>query len=298
MEQLRSQLVDASVVSDSALVWAAAAEADSHVVALYTRGAFAHPADVLPRPAVEGSNALLYAWHVDELESPEGPKVPRNGHMWGHLFLDGSCQRHVVRELSRAAWCVSMNSDGGKCLGEVRGPVWAHFPQTPQAAEYSARCVVAQYVSFPSTLYSDCANVVHHSQLPLPERYSGKRSYSGMIMHANHVEGNLITSIVKVKAHRDVEEAGISAHEKILRIGNRDADAGAKHGLLLHPSDNDANAEVDALVKVARAYCVLAANLLPLWPKLSLDVPYEPVPAEPRPPKPSHAWKSWSGIWR
>eukprot|EP00959_Pyramimonas_sp_CCMP1952_P049757 1040054-Pyramimonas_sp.AAC.1 len=56
-----------------------------------------------------------------------------------------------------------MNSDDGECLGEVRGPVWAHFPQTPQAAEFSARCVVAQCMIFPSVLYSDCANVVHQS---------------------------------------------------------------------------------------------------------------------------------------
>eukprot|EP00959_Pyramimonas_sp_CCMP1952_P319787 6691315-Pyramimonas_sp.AAC.1 len=55
-------------------VWAV--EADSHAVALYTRGAFAHPADALPRPALEGTNALHYAWHVDELESPDGPFSP------------------------------------------------------------------------------------------------------------------------------------------------------------------------------------------------------------------------------
>lgn len=134
--------------------------------------------------------------------------------------------------------------------------------------------------------------------LVAPDVYSGKRSHSGMILNANNVEGDKIQSIVKVKAHRDVDEEGISARERFLRLGNRDADAGAKHGLQLHPSDAALNLEVDALVTVARAYCILAANLLPLWPKLSLDVPYVPVPAASCQPKTSHAWKMWSGIWR
>ena len=80
--------------------------------------------------------------------------------------------------------------------------------------------------------------------------------------------------------------------------GNNDADIGAKHGLQLHPTDPANMLEVDALVKVSRAYCILAANLLPLWPKLSLDVPCVPTPAPPRPPRLSHAWTKWSGIWR
>eukprot|EP00959_Pyramimonas_sp_CCMP1952_P016979 360516-Pyramimonas_sp.AAC.1 len=58
-----------------------------------------------------------------------------------------------------------MRPDDGERLGEARGPVWAHFPQTPQAAEYSARRVVAQFMRFPSVLNSDCANAVH------PTRY-------------------------------------------------------------------------------------------------------------------------------
>ena len=218
--------------------------------------------------------------------------------MWGHLFLDGSCQRHVIRELSRASWCISMSWDDGKCLGEVRGPVWAHFPQTPQAGEYFARCVVSQFIEYPSVMCSDCANVVHHSLLPLPERYSGKRSYSGMSMQANTFESSKVEAIIKVKAHLDVEEQGISARERFLRRGNNDADAGAKHGLQLHPSDPARMLEVDALVTVARAYCILAANLLPLWPKLSLDVPCVPTPAPPRPPRLSHAWRRFSGTWR
>eukprot|EP00959_Pyramimonas_sp_CCMP1952_P233184 4873038-Pyramimonas_sp.AAC.1 len=100
-----------------------------------------------------------------------------------------------------------------------------------------------------------------------------------MVFNANNVEGGIIESIVKVKAHRDVDEEGISARK----------DAGAKHGLQLHPAGAASNPEVYALVTVARACFILAANLLPLWLKLSLDVPYVPVPVAPSQAKISRA---------
>eukprot|EP00959_Pyramimonas_sp_CCMP1952_P404854 8485026-Pyramimonas_sp.AAC.1 len=52
-------------------------------------------------------------------------------------------------------------------------------------------------VASPSVLYSDCASVVHRPLLPIPERYSGKRPYSGMILDANNEEGDRIKSIAK-----------------------------------------------------------------------------------------------------
>eukprot|EP00959_Pyramimonas_sp_CCMP1952_P268512 5614402-Pyramimonas_sp.AAC.1 len=157
--------------------------------------------------------------------------------MWGHVFIDGSCQRHPIKELSRAAYAVCMHAEDGTCLGEARGPVWAHLPQTPRASEYVARCVAGQFIALPSIIYSDCASVVAHSKLPLPERYSRRRSYSGMIRQANNFEGRFVEDIVKVKAHLDVNEEGITDRAIFLRMGNADADASAKHALQLHPSD-------------------------------------------------------------
>eukprot|EP00959_Pyramimonas_sp_CCMP1952_P335956 7034578-Pyramimonas_sp.AAC.1 len=93
----------------------------------------------------------------------------------------------------------------------------------------------------------------------------------------------MIESIVKVKAHRDADEEGTSARERRLRSSNRDADAGAKHGLQLHPTDAASELDVDALVTVARAYCILAANVVPPWPKLPLDVPICACACRPKP---------------
>eukprot|EP00959_Pyramimonas_sp_CCMP1952_P452702 9467030-Pyramimonas_sp.AAC.1 len=66
---------------------------------------------------------------------------------------------------------------------------------------------------YPSTLFSDCLNVVKHSKLPPGDRLSGKRVYSGIIMEADAREGTCIQDIVKVSAHKDLDEAGIDQFE-------------------------------------------------------------------------------------
>eukprot|EP00959_Pyramimonas_sp_CCMP1952_P055220 1154406-Pyramimonas_sp.AAC.1 len=60
-----------------------------------------------------------------------------------------------------------MHNDSGDLLGEVMGPVW-----TPQAGEYLARGMAGNMAKYPSTLFSDCLNVVKHSKLPPVERLS------------------------------------------------------------------------------------------------------------------------------
>eukprot|EP00959_Pyramimonas_sp_CCMP1952_P093186 1950596-Pyramimonas_sp.AAC.1 len=59
--------------------------------------------------------------------------------------MDGSCHRHVVKELSRAGWAVTMVGKDGELLGVLKGPVWAPWPQTPQAAEYAAFAFCGAY---------------------------------------------------------------------------------------------------------------------------------------------------------
>eukprot|EP00959_Pyramimonas_sp_CCMP1952_P302688 6333623-Pyramimonas_sp.AAC.1 len=97
----RAQLVPASIIT--AALAALSTEASSEDICLCARGAFAHPAGWLPRPALEGANSLVYARHRAELLSPEGPRAPANGGVCGRLFIDGSCRRRPIRELSRAA---------------------------------------------------------------------------------------------------------------------------------------------------------------------------------------------------
>eukprot|EP00959_Pyramimonas_sp_CCMP1952_P363798 7618164-Pyramimonas_sp.AAC.1 len=53
-----------------------------------------------------------------------------------------------------------MISESGGKLGVIRGPLWAPWPQTPQAAEFGAFAWTALYTEGPAQCYSDCVNVV------------------------------------------------------------------------------------------------------------------------------------------
>ena len=106
-------------------------EAADYSANLFCHGAIAHPADYLPRPCKEGQ--VQFKWYQDVLEGPEGPEEAQVGAIWGHLFLDGSCLRHAIRELCRAAWAITIHDSQGALLGVVSGPVWDQYPQTPQA---------------------------------------------------------------------------------------------------------------------------------------------------------------------
>ena len=78
----RAQLAEASVTAA-----ALDTEADGYSPNLICHRAFAHPADRLPTPCLEGEVQLIR-------HRAEGPEVSD----WEHLLLDGSCQRHAVRE--------------------------------------------------------------------------------------------------------------------------------------------------------------------------------------------------------
>eukprot|EP00959_Pyramimonas_sp_CCMP1952_P050020 1045532-Pyramimonas_sp.AAC.1 len=53
--------------------------------------------------------------------------------VWGALFVDGSCARHAVRELTRAASSVCMVDSDGTLVAEFRALVWSPYPQSPRA---------------------------------------------------------------------------------------------------------------------------------------------------------------------
>ena len=160
----------------------------------------------------------------------------------------------VRRGLSR---CTTTEGD---LLGEVMGPVWAQYPQTPQAGEYFARGMAGNMAKYPSTLYSDCLNVVKHSKLPPVERLSGKRAYSGIIMEANAREGTCISDIVKVAAHKDIDEAGIDQFEHFCRKCNNDADAAARAALSFHATDVNGSEDLSKRIDIAKAVCRLGGQ--------------------------------------
>eukprot|EP00959_Pyramimonas_sp_CCMP1952_P398264 8344423-Pyramimonas_sp.AAC.1 len=55
------------------------------------------------------------------------------------------------------------------------GPAWGSCPQTAQAGEFSAYAVCGAFLSQPSQLVSDCANVVGMHVLPERARLAPDR---------------------------------------------------------------------------------------------------------------------------
>jgi len=124
---------------------------------LATRGGMAHPGDEHPPPLEEGS------WDVVWSRDPPSENLFQ---MQGTIFIDGSCSRHVVKELNRASWCAALFSEENELLCTMKCPVWAPLPQTPQAGEFSGYWGATMCLAGPSALYTDCANVKLQHELP------------------------------------------------------------------------------------------------------------------------------------
>ena len=66
---------------------------DANHMLLYQRGLFPHPADLFPPPLTSGGI------HFRNYSAPEGVSEAQLGFS-GSVFVDGSCLRHPIHELS------------------------------------------------------------------------------------------------------------------------------------------------------------------------------------------------------
>jgi hypothetical protein len=90
-----------------------------------------HPGSKLPPPSSDPNPKLF---------NPEGQEI-----VWDSIDLqgldicmDGSCARHVVRDLSRAAFAWVFLDPSGSIVAYAQGTVLDVLQQTPQAAEHQA----------------------------------------------------------------------------------------------------------------------------------------------------------------
>eukprot|EP00959_Pyramimonas_sp_CCMP1952_P063996 1337000-Pyramimonas_sp.AAC.1 len=74
---------------------------DPATLLLYTKGLFPHPGDSVPRPRGEGGTQTRWGGEPDRV----GTAVS------GHIFMGGSCQRHIIKELSRTSWGFTAHAD-------------------------------------------------------------------------------------------------------------------------------------------------------------------------------------------
>jgi len=92
------------------------------------------------------------------------------------------------------------------------------------------------------------------------------------VLEAFSGAGPNLEGVVKVAAHKDAAETGISALESWRRSGNDFADLAAKRGAGIHPQASpDVLTRVDYNIKVGKAVILLAAKVLPGWLKLDLS---------------------------
>ena len=75
-------------------------------------------------------------------------------------MVDGSADRHVVKDCGRAGCGVAQVDDDGFFFAGAWGPVPASLPQSPQAAEFSSLAVAAMLINGAATIGCDCMNVV------------------------------------------------------------------------------------------------------------------------------------------
>ena len=260
-------------------------------VALFERALLPHPGDRFPRPLGEGG--VVYQWQAEDADQEQRFYA-------GQVFIDGSCYRHAVPELSRAGWGVAVYNNSGELILKAFGPVWAPSPQTSQAGEWTGYALAGQSLNAHSDLYSDCSNVVDTHCRSVAVRLASTRQYAGASLSV--LAAGFIRSCVKVKAHLDPNAEDISEYEKFVRIGNCTADEAAKEGASSHPAPDPADVQLLAYqAKVAGTVCRLAASLLPYWPKLNLEGvgrASKPRDAPSTMAKPGHSWAFLSHFWR
>ena len=82
----------------------------------------------------------------------------------------------------------------------------------------------------------------------------------------------------KVKAHQDLGGAE-NGWDAYLRAGNHAVDVSAKAAAALHPVPNPEQAdELDRSLAVAKAVGLLAAKVMPFWPRLVMGPNVQRVP--------------------
>ena len=234
---------------------------------LFAKGMFEHPEAYMPQPfKADGDNGYGRV----RAATAAGTGVPTsNLQLRGSVYVDGSCTRHPIRDLSRAGFSVVMcNSKGGEVIS-VTAPVWAHLPQTPQASEYCAVAGAVQLAGPNAVIHSDCSNVVRDMTLPYAAGTASRKMYAGITRDARTNERfGALGGVVKVPAHVKVTD-DLLGIDRVHAIANDVADRRAKQALDCHDAAlPELEKKVGLLVRDAKMVIRVAAATLACWPKL------------------------------
>ena len=258
---------------------------------VFSKGIFPHPEALVPRPyqesdsvdrrAHEGGHGIV-AFTAAGTQVSLGSLQPR-----GNIFVDGSCTRHPVRDLNRASFSVVMVNSLAQAVLRIQSPIWAHLPQSPQAAEYCALAAACELIGGEATIFGDCANVIRDAQLPSGLAVAPRKLYAGIIRSARGAQGFGLSSVVKVPAH--VTETDDMPPDELFRVrGNTAADTEAKAAYHCHAhAPPEVRKGIGRTVSEALHVIAVAAALLPLWSGLPKGLQKAPK-AEPSARSPPH----------
>jgi len=213
--------------------------------------------------------------------------------MGGDLYVDGSCDQNIIRELRKAAFSVVAYNSEGVETGVFIAAVPPSLPQSAQSAEYSAAAAACTLAKQSFVLFGDCLNVVKHWSKEGNKKSWAKQAYGGLFTDlACAGASRFLDQFVKVKAHQDIEVVRVhGTPEDYLRArGNDRADVWAKAGIALHNSPSADEARVAAVVKLAKAVCRTLAAVLPLFPVTELVRPSDALAPAVKKRKKSGKW--------
>ena len=224
------------------------------------------------------------------------------------MFIDGSCDQHPIKDLRRAGWGGATLGADGKVDKEVFGCVPSCYPQTSQGGEHVALVTVGMRLIGPSTIASDCANVVRDWNAPSEDNGGRHKAYS-QIIAGGKAEGGCthITGVRWVKAHQSQAGARLRGGDEAVTeaTSNDAADAAANVGRLRHeqPSARQLS-KVKTLYWHSTVACRVVAAVLPHWPRLKRSKVWEKPAGKHRgvaemAPEDTqrHTWACGGGKW-
>ncbi len=270
--------------------------------AFWTTALIPHPADTWPAPAADAT--MCYEWVGEEPPQDDDRGAGGGPLVSGSLYVDGSCTVNVFPELRRAASSIIQQQPGGAGGWRLRMPVPRPLPQTPQSAEYATAVLVRRYAhpTKPSSLASDCANVVRDLNLPPLAALAGRKMYSGLLREVITDSAWMKRTVVrKVPAH--VNPTALQpGPERDDAVGNDAADRLAKEAVEDHPAPPPAmKQDLESALKRARLIVRTVAAVTQCFPPMAKE-------RLQRPPAPAngaqvaigagHNWIFTSGMWR
>ncbi len=169
-------------------------------------GVFPHPADLAP--LLRAGITVVWDRGPDNAQADAAAAAPIGGDegegFGGHVYIDGSCLPHDIKDLSRAGSAVIMTDSGGSVLRRGLVPVPDHLPQTSQTAEGLALAVSVRALTRQATINGDCKAVVDAANAPSTKMLAARRKHGGLIMDIlrDPSRRRLAGDIRWVKAHR------------------------------------------------------------------------------------------------